>query len=147
MGRAKRGRSPYTGWYIAILVLLLVALGFLAFAIWTRAGVSCTEEFPSSPTVTLPAAFGSTTSTTAPAPSTTTTTEPIPVPALAFDGTLAMSHIKALAEDIGPRRSGSDGEDAAVNYAAQYLESLGYLVETSEVSLPTKAACRTTSGL
>jgi aminopeptidase YwaD len=136
MGQANRGRSPYTGWYVALLILLLLALGFLAFAIWARDGVSCTEDLPSSATATLPRAFASTTPTTAPPPAPTTTTEPAPIPALAFDGAFAMSHIKALAEDIGPRRSGGDAEGAAVSYAAEYLQSLGYSVEVTEVSLP-----------
>jgi aminopeptidase YwaD len=46
-----------------------------------------------------------------------------------------MSHIQALAANIGPRRSGSEAEQAALDYAAGYLESLGYTVEATEVSL------------
>jgi Zn-dependent M28 family amino/carboxypeptidase len=47
-----------------------------------------------------------------------------------------MSHIQALAGGIGPRRSGSDAEDAAVDYATDYLRGLGYEVVTTEVTLP-----------
>ena len=136
MREEKRGRSPYTPWYIAIVVLLLVLVGLVVVGFWPRGGISCGEDLSSGATATLPPFSDSTTSTAAPPPSTTTTTEPVPVPALAFDGTLAMGHIKVLAEDIGPRRSGSDSEDAAVSYAAGYLQSLGYSIETTEVSLP-----------
>jgi hypothetical protein len=147
MRQKKRGRSPYTPWYIAILALLLILGGLLVVALWSRGGISCVEDLPSSATATLPPAFGSTASTTAPAPPTTASTEPAPVPALAFDGTQALGHIKALAEDIGPRRSGSDSEDAAVTYAAGYLQSLGYSIETTEVPLPAGRVSHNTRAL
>jgi aminopeptidase YwaD len=82
----------------------------------------------------------STTTTTAPpstavAPASTSTTAAT-TPTFGFDVDLAMSHIKALAKDIGARKSGTAAEDAAVGYAAEYLESLGYSVEIPEVPLP-----------
>jgi Zn-dependent M28 family amino/carboxypeptidase len=47
-----------------------------------------------------------------------------------------MSHIKALAEDVGPRKSGTTAEDQALVYAKTYLQDLGYQVDTIPVTLP-----------
>jgi aminopeptidase YwaD len=47
-----------------------------------------------------------------------------------------MDHIKALASGIGPRVSGTDDEDAAIGYGADYLQGLGYAVMITEVPLP-----------
>ena len=80
------------------------------------------------------------TTTTTPPPSTvapvSTATTQATAPTFGFDVDLAMNHIKALAKDIGARKSGTAAEDAAVGYAAEYLESLGYSVETPAVPLP-----------
>jgi aminopeptidase YwaD len=126
-------RSPYGGWLLAVIVVLIVALAAFALVVWFRGGVSCAADLPSNATVTLPASVESTTSTAAP---TTTTTAPAPVEPLPFNGSAAMAHIEALAQDIGPRKSGTDAEDAALDYATAYLQSLGYQVDTAEVTLP-----------
>jgi aminopeptidase YwaD len=126
-------RSPYAGWLPAVIVVLIVALAAFALVVWLRGGVSCAAGPSSNATVTLPASPESTTSTAAPS---TTTTAPAPVEPLAFDGTAAMTHIQALAQDIGPRKSGTQAEDDALGYATTYLQSLGYQVERSEVTLP-----------
>jgi len=47
-----------------------------------------------------------------------------------------MRHIQALAQDIGPRKSGTQAEEDALGYAATYLQSLGYDVRVQDVSLP-----------
>lgn len=47
-----------------------------------------------------------------------------------------MEHIRALAGDIGVRPSGSAAEDAAVDYSAAYLTSLGYEIAITEAPLP-----------
>jgi hypothetical protein len=128
-------RSPYTGWLLAIIALLLVVLVLFAALLWSRGGVSCTAQLPSTATVTLPSTSPSSTPTSA-APATTTSTQPVPTKPLGFDGPAAMGHIQALAQGIGPRESGTQAESDALDYAASYLESLGYAVQTSEVTLP-----------
>ena len=50
--------------------------------------------------------------------------------------TLAMVHIRVLAEDIGVRAAGSENEAAAARYARTYLKGLGYTVDTIPVGLP-----------
>lgn len=45
---------------------------------------------------------------------------------LAFDVDAALDHIRHLADTIGPRPSGSEGETAALQYAHETLASLGY---------------------
>jgi Zn-dependent M28 family amino/carboxypeptidase len=47
-----------------------------------------------------------------------------------------MSHIEALAADIGIRKEGTEAEAAGAQYAADYLEGLGYTVEVTDVPLP-----------
>jgi len=47
-----------------------------------------------------------------------------------------MSHIKALAQDIGPRKSGTKAEAEALSYATKYLKKLGYKVQTTPVTIP-----------
>lgn len=139
-GRRSPRRSHYLDWLIAVIAVLLVALVAATIALWPRDGFPAGEEQPAQATVTLPPPSASTTSPTI-APTTTaieltTTIPPAPTPALAFDATLAMSHIQALAATIGPRKSGSEAEYAAVEYAAEYLRGLGYEVLTTEVPLP-----------
>ena len=151
MRRSGRGRSTssrYLDWLIGVIAALLIALVVTTLALWPREGFSCAEQLPAESVVTLlPSPLSATSTTVAPttttvppttttAPPTTTTLPPAPAPALTFDGTLAMSHLQALAAGIGPRKSGTDAEDAAVRYASDYLQSLGYQVVTSEVALP-----------
>ena len=141
MRRSARTRSPYPAWLAAIIALLLVALAVLAWGLWPRDDSSTPDP---GATVTLSAAVptsstsstGSTSTTSTAPPQTTTTTQPAPVPPLDFDANLAMSHIQVLAGSIGPRKSGSDAEDAAFAYASDYLSSLDYGVAMTEVPLP-----------
>jgi hypothetical protein len=112
-------------------------------AVTTGTELASTTTAEASTTTTRAAAAARTTTTTraAAAPTTTTrsTAPPTTVgatPALGFDVDLAMAHIRALAADMGPRKSGTATEDAAVGYAAEYLESLGYSVEVTQVPLP-----------
>ena len=150
MRRSGRGRSTssrYLDWLIGVIAALLIALVVTTLALWPREGFSCAEQLPAESVVTLlPSPLSASTTvapttttvppTTTTAPPTTTTLPPAPAPALTFDGTLAMSHLQALAAGIGPRKSGTDAEDAAVRYASDYLQSLGYQVVTTEVALP-----------
>ncbi len=48
----------------------------------------------------------------------------------------ALNHIEVLAEEIGPRRAGLEGEYKAALYIADYLEGLGYQVEIQEFAVP-----------
>ena len=130
--------SPYGGLLVGVLLTLFVVLAGFAIVAWVNDGVSCTangtSNATSGPTVTLPPS-SELQSTTTVAPSTTTTTA-APVAPLDFDGEVAMRHLKALADDIGPRKSGTQAEEAALGYATTYLQSLGYDVRPQEVSLP-----------
>jgi aminopeptidase YwaD len=134
MARPGSSRSPYSGWLLGVIAVLIVALAAFALVSGLSGGVSCAADLPSNVTVTLPpAATTSIAPTTSAAPTTTTTASIAP---LDFDGTDAMSHIKALAEDIGPRKSGTTAEDQALIYAKTYLQSLGYQVDSVPVTLP-----------
>jgi aminopeptidase YwaD len=144
MSRRGDTRSPYTAVLVAVLVLLVVVLVVFAVLAWSREGVSCSGG-GSPATVTVPptaepAATTSTQPPTTQAPTTSTTAAP--VAPLDFDGSAAMRHIQALAEDIGPRKSGTQAEDDALGYATAYLQSLGYDVQTLEVALPEGLASR-----
>jgi aminopeptidase YwaD len=153
-------------WYLVYTtgaVLLLAAVGLVIAAHWPRSGeprvaglasVTTTTAVPATSTTSRVSTIvaSSTTSaptTTAAPPTTTTTSAPATTTApasasttavvtatLGFDVNLAMSHIRALAKDIGARQAATDAEDAAVGYVAEYLESVGYSVATSEVPLP-----------
>jgi aminopeptidase YwaD len=134
MGKPKGTRSPYSTWLLAVIVVLIVALAAFALVFGLKGGVSCAADLPTDATVTLlPPVSASTTiaPTTTASPTTT-----IPVAPLDFDGATAMSHIKVLAQDIGPRKSGTQAEDDALIYAKTYLQDLGYQVDTVPVTLP-----------
>lgn len=60
----------------------------------------------------------------------------VPVAPLPFDGEQAMTHVKVLAEDIGPREAGSEQEEAAKDYVVDYLTSLGYQAYVTAFALP-----------
>jgi hypothetical protein len=156
--RRRSSRSRYLDWLIAAIATLLIALVVTTLALWPREGFSSAEQLPAPSVVTLPSSVPSTTTTTlGPATTTTltpttqtappttappTTAPPTPAapppaaPSLTFDGALAMGHLQALASGIGPRKSGTDAEDAAISYASDYLHSLGYQVVTTDVALP-----------
>lgn len=145
MRSTKRRRRADTRWLVGALVLILIAAGLAVFAFWPEGSPSSAGNQPAVTTTTVAATTTTTAgphpvSTSAPAPSTTslstTTTAPPPTPPLAFDTGLAMEHIRALAADIGVRPSGSEAEDTAVSYAADYLTGLGYAVTVTEVPLP-----------
>ena len=53
------------------------------------------------------------------------------------DGARTMAHLAQLANGIGPRVSGTAGEDAAIAYVREQFESSGYAVEV--MPLPSKA--------
>jgi len=55
---------------------------------------------------------------------------------LVFDETQAMTHVYELAVNIGPRRGGTDAEFRAAQYAASYLEGLGYAASITDVPVP-----------
>ena len=86
------------------------------------------EETPTA--TSTPAA----TSTPSASPTATATqpTQPTPAGEAAFDGARAMEHIDELSVTIGPRVSGTDGEDSAVEYIEQQFEDAGYVVEIFE---------------
>lgn len=153
MRRVENRRSSNAGWATAAIVLLLVAAGLAAYAFWPGGSpslgpLSCggdtttTTANPATISTSTPpppatAPSGVSTSTPPPTPSiASTTTEPLPVLPLDFDTNLAMSHIQMLAGEIGVRKAGDDNEQTAALYAANYLESLGYAVEITEVLLP-----------
>lgn len=46
-----------------------------------------------------------------------------------FEGARALEHVRVLSEEIGPRVSGTEGEDEAAEYLAQQFRSYGYDVE------------------
>lgn len=126
-------RPRYSALLVTIIVLLLVVLVVFAVLFWLNDGLSCTAGDTPAATVTLPVSTEPPTSTTEP-PSTTTST--VPIQPLDFDGTAAMKHLEALAQDIGPRKSGTQAEEDALGYATIYLQNLGYDVQTQEVILP-----------
>ncbi len=140
MSTTGRSRSPYAGLLLALIAVLLMALAALTALLWSGVRLSCAGDQPTEVTVTLPVSAVAASTTAAPTTSTTaaptTTTTPAPIPPLAFDEAMAMGHLKALAQDIGPRKSGTEAEAAALDYASAYLQGLGYDVLTTQVSLP-----------
>lgn len=46
-----------------------------------------------------------------------------------FEGARALEHVRVLSEEIGPRVSGTDAEDATASYLADQFRSYGYDVE------------------
>jgi aminopeptidase YwaD len=145
MKRTRRKRRADTPWLVAALVLVLIAAGLAVFAFWPDGSPPGAGNLPVA-TTTAPATATTMpvgpdpVATSVPVPSSTslstTTTEPPPTPPLAFDTGLAMEHIRALATVIGVRPSGSEAENAAVSYAADYLAGLGYSVVVTDVPLP-----------
>lgn len=135
----------------ALVVVALILTGISAvscapsspvgLATTTSAGVggSATSTISSTSTTAAIAATSTTSTTTATSTtaSTVTTTEPAPREPLAFSSTLAMGHIKRLAQDIGIRPGGSAAEDEAATYVSDYLTGLGYEPVITEVPLPT----------
>jgi hypothetical protein len=135
---------------VAVALTLVVALAIAAIA-----GLECTGDYspvaslsaprtqstlaPGGPT-TSSSFVRPTTSSSAAAPTTTvaptTTTTAAPRPPLAFSTTQAMRHLDKLASDIGIRPGGSAAEAVAADYAAGYLEGLGYDPVFTEVPLP-----------
>jgi aminopeptidase YwaD len=49
-----------------------------------------------------------------------------------FEGVRALEHVRVLSEEIGPRVSGTEGEDEAAEYLAEQFRSYGYDVEVME---------------
>ena len=96
--------------------------------------VSCSRRDDDDPadsagTTTTPS---STAQTTPPA-----STTPAPLGAtgpLEFEGSRALEHVRVLAEEIGPRVSGTDAERQTADYLSAQLRSYGYDVEVMEFS-------------
>ncbi len=137
MSPSRDTRPWHSTLLIVVLVLMIVALAAFAIFVWADFLYSCgpgtTVALP--PTSVPASAAASTTASTTTEP-TTTSTAPVPVLPLDFDGTSAMGHIQALAEGIGPRKSGTPAENDALDHATAYLQSLDYDVRAQEVSLP-----------
>lgn len=55
----------------------------------------------------------------------------------AHSGERAFEHVRALADGVGPRVAGSPGEAEAASYIRDYLEGLGYEVETRQFTFET----------
>lgn len=62
-------------------------------------------------------------------PTTATASRPVATGPANNDGARALEHVKKLAGDIGPRVSGTAGEDTATAYIAEQFRSAGYDVE------------------
>lgn len=137
--RGRKRRRIRMAIIIAVVTVLVVgAAGYAAFA-FSRAKTPGVGG-ASSTTVTalVAASVTATTSPTTTGPTTTgaTTTTNLSVRPLAFDASVAMTHIKKFADDIGVRRGGTDGENRAAEYAVAYLKGLGYSAELRPVSIP-----------
>jgi hypothetical protein len=128
---------------IACVVVVLAAAGTAAYAFWPHQHQS---EQPGTAVVgatTVPAGGPSTSTTAVQLPPTTsathastTTTVFAPAAPQPFDGARAMAHVRALAEGIGVRQGGGEGENAAMVYIEGCLRDLGFTVEVTEVPLP-----------
>ena len=62
--------------------------------------------------------------------------EPATSSSLPFSVERAMVHVRRLADEIGVRTAGSQGEKAAADYVAQQLQALGYQPRVEEFDLP-----------
>lgn len=152
----RRGRVFPIGLVVTTVTLIVIAFGFAVFAFWlhdesaaeletSRATVRSTVAgLTSNPVMSSPvsgpgpsgAAVPTTSAPAAAMSSTTATAAAVPVAPLPFDGIRAMTHVRALAEDIGPREAGSEQEEAAKDYVADYLTGLGYQVYVTAFALP-----------
>jgi hypothetical protein len=92
------------------------------------------------PSKTIASNGGSAPLTITPAALTTSTTRTTvaqsPKPVLPFDATMAMTHVKKLARDIGVRRAGTEAETQSLQYALDYLGGLGYSAVMTDVDVP-----------
>jgi aminopeptidase YwaD len=84
-----------------------------------------------------------TTAPTAPAaatqsPETSPTTAPAAASSAAPDGDRILEDVKQLADQIGPRPAGTPRENAAADFIAERLRSLGYDVSFQEFSIATQ---------
>jgi alkaline phosphatase isozyme conversion protein len=63
-----------------------------------------------------------------------------PIPSIGSGpGEIALSHVKALADEIGPRPAGAETESQAAEYIADTLKGLGYTPETQPFTAVTKS--------
>ncbi len=60
-------------------------------------------------------------------------------PEKAAPGEIARSHIEAIADEIGPRPTGTETESQAAQYIANKLKELGYTPETQSFTAVTKS--------
>lgn len=104
------------------LVLLVTALGVLAAA--------CGSDDTPAPTATSTAA-AETPAAASPAAEASPTPAP-PSEPVEPDGARILADVIALADDIGPRPTGTDSEYEAAEMLAERLRSLGYDVELQE---------------
>lgn len=101
-----------------------------ALVLLVLAAAACSNREAATAPANGSATASSTRSATEPATSTPTATpRRVAEGPAAFDGARALAHIEHLASVIGPRVSGTEGEDAAVAYIREQFEAAGYEVE------------------
>ncbi len=106
-----------------------------AIALAAAVGAACVDPAaipPASPTVDDPQTPAITASPASPSPEANATPTPntrVATGPAEHDGARTMAHLAQLANGIGPRVSGTAGEDAAIAYVQEQFESSGYAVE------------------